>query len=184
MSKKDNRLVTVKWPEHGNQITMHINGGLSYIKGNSAPYFSITADGYENGRESFGGCCHETILQHRPDYADLVALHLSDIDGAPMYALENGFYHLGGTHWQSANYKVAADHFRITEDEARKLVADLFGDSYSQTGGFLSKGAASEAKARLALWVKSQRPRWKAEADAAIAKYSLVVTGDKWERTA
>ena len=156
-----------------------VNGGLHYIKGNSAPYFGITASGYDNGSE-FGGCCHEIILEHFPQFADLVALHLSDHDGAPMYAVENGFYHLGGTRWQRPKFDVAAKHFRITEAEARQLVADLFGDSFSMTGGFLSKGEAAKAKTRLAAWVDTQRPRWKAEADACVAKHSLVIYGDEW----
>lgn len=30
-------------------------------------------------------------------------------------------------------------------------------------------------------WIEEQHPRWKAEADACIAKHNLVVFGDKWE---
>jgi hypothetical protein len=56
---------------------------------------------------------------------------------------------------------------------ARALVADLFGDSFSPTAGFLSKGEADKAKARLEQWVEAQRPRWLAEADAAIAEFGL-----------
>jgi hypothetical protein len=174
-------LTVVQWMEGETRIKMRVKGGLHYLKGNTAPYFSITGEGYENGREAFGGCCHDEILKHCPQYADLVALHLSDMDGAPMYAVENGFFHLGGTHFNKPNYKGAASHLRITEDEARALVRDLFGDSYSLTGGFLSSGAAKQAKARFAAWVDTQRPRWKAEADAAINKHSLTVYGDEWQ---
>ena len=155
--------------------SFRVVGGLHYIKGNSKPHFSITVDARD-----FGGCCHDLVLKHFQQFADLVALHLSDINGAPMYALENGFYHLGGTHWQKPNFAIAADHFRITEAQARALAADLFGHSFSETAGFLSKGEAEKAKARLAVWVEAQRPRWKAEADACVAKHGLVVYGDPW----
>lgn len=116
----------------------------------------------------------DEILKHWPDLQPLVDLHLSDIDGVPMHALENGFYHLGGTHWEKPKFDVVARHFRITEDGARKLVADFFGDSFSETAGFLSKGAAEKAKANLAQWVESQKPRWLAEANAAIEQFDLV----------
>jgi hypothetical protein len=163
-----------------NREKIRINYGLSWLTGNRAPYFSITATIYEkraNGRlvDIGGGCCHDSILKARPDMADIVALLLCDIDGAPMYALENGFYHLGGTKYSRPNYIHAANHFRITEGEARQLVRDLFGDSFSETAGFLSQDAAKDAKARLAVWVDSQRARWNQDAQTVIAKYGLAI---------
>lgn len=172
-----------------------VNGGLHYIRGNRRPHFSITAsvDEKRGGQwhEYMGGCCHEHILKHRPQFADLVALHLSDDNGEPSHALENGFYWLAGS--PSLNYgpgkevggskpnlAYAANHFRITEDEAHKLT-EMFGDHFSPTAGFLTRGEAAKAKARLAVWVETQKPRWKAEADACVKKHGLVVYGDKWE---
>lgn len=145
---------------------------LSWRRGNAKPYFSLTADGCDRGSE-FGGCCHEEILKHWPDLQPLVDLHLSDIDGVPMHVLENGFYHLGGTHWERPKYDVAARHFRISEKAARNPVKDLFGDSFSETAGFLSKGAAEKAKANLAQWVEAQKPRWLVEANNAIETFEL-----------
>lgn len=168
-------------------IRFTVDGGLHYIRGNSAPYFTLTASGYENG-SGFGGCCHDIILKYFPQFSDLAALHLSDIDGAPMYALENGFYHLGGCRHDHLigdkcplKIDVAAKHFRVSEDIIRSDVLPLFGDSFSEIAGFLSKGAAAQAKARLAIWVESQKPRWKQEALDCIAKHNLVVYGDEWK---
>ncbi len=128
-------------------------GKLSWLKGNAKPYFSLTASGKDRGSE-FGGCCHDDILRQWPDLQPLVDLHLSDVDGVPTHALENGFYHLGGTHWQEAKFDVAARHFRITEDDARKL--------------------ASLTKGELAQWIEGQKPRWLAEANTAIEQFGLV----------
>jgi hypothetical protein len=172
----------------GSKEKLVVQGGLHYLRGNSLPHFSITAIGFEKNRrnsrwvESFGGCCHDEILKRFPQFADLVSLHLSDNDGVPMHALENGFYHLGGS-WGRPDLKVAAEHFRISEDEARNLIM-LFGDEFSLTGGFLGKGYAEEAKKKLAAWVDSQRPRWKQEALACITAHHLTVYGDSWGEAA
>jgi hypothetical protein len=80
-------------------LTVRVIGGLHYIKGNSLPYFSLTKEehrkGFPNQCQSFG-CDHETILKYFPKFADLAALHLSDIDGVPMHAEGNGWYNLAG----------------------------------------------------------------------------------------
>lgn len=164
--------------DEGMRRTLTVEGGLHYLRGNSAPYFSLTywCGGSNAGH---GGAGHEFILQHYPQYEDLAALHLSDMDGAPMHALENGFYHLGGTKWTSADFDVVARHFRITRDDAVNLAHEIFGDYFSPTTGTV--GDTTAAKARLAKWVDEQRPRWKREADECIKRHNLVIYGDKYE---
>jgi hypothetical protein len=81
--------------------------GLQKLAGNAQAYWTATADVYEphgtwsgkaqhdNGREAdMFGQCHTEILRAFPKLAPIVALHLSDPDGVPMYAIENGRYHL------------------------------------------------------------------------------------------
>jgi len=81
--------------------TLTVYAGLHDIKGNSAPYFSITGS-VRDGKITRGdpvtrcGCLHDEILEHFPSLADLVALHLSDINGKPMHAEANGWYDLAG----------------------------------------------------------------------------------------
>lgn len=80
-------------------LTMRVVGGLHYIKSNRKPYFTLTVDihrkGFPNQCQS-GGCDHTTILKYYPRFADLAALHLSDIDGVPMHGESNGWYDIAG----------------------------------------------------------------------------------------
>lgn len=79
--------------------TFKVEGGLHYIQGNSAPYFTLTYTEHRQGfpnQDYSGGCNPDLILQHFPQFADLAALHLSDIDGVPMHAESNGWYQLAG----------------------------------------------------------------------------------------
>ena len=150
-----------------------IYGGLCYIKRNNYPYFSITND---------DGADHKNILKWFPEYQDLIDLHLSNIDGVPMYAYENGIFffwssvdgHLGEKFANDGfsfdkNLKFLADHLRIPIDMAkeirRKVVAEY------EPGGVRHKKRFCEI-------VNSMKPRWKIEALNCIKKYNLVIYGD------
>ena len=110
----------------------------------------------ENGRwvDVGGGCAHEHILNLRPELKLFADLHLSDFTGAPMYAVENGFYHLHNAGKpRSERLKIAAEHFRCTPGEAERL-------------------ETAEDKKRLAYMLENMGlpERWQKEADAAIAQ--------------
>jgi hypothetical protein len=142
-----------------------IKGGLHFIKGNKKPYFSLTADYILNGRHESGGCNHELIMKHAPEFKDLIDLHLSDIDGVPMHALENGWYWMGRTKWEKGNVKNLAEHFRVSEAIAEDMIND-------PTITKESLGREIE---------EYYKPRWKAEAEAAIKKFKLEVFGDEYK---
>lgn len=116
--------------------------------------FSITGDIYKAGKPRTdrylisGGCIHEEILAVRPDLKPFVDLHLSDANGAPMYALENGHYHM-----KESGKEVAMDYLRITEDEYNVL-----------------KGAADKLHFAFLLFQMNIPQRWQQEAKAAIAQ--------------
>lgn len=83
--------------------------------------WSVTAEIYEkkrNGRtvNVASGCCHDEILKHFPEFSKFVSLHLCDCYGAPLYAVENGYYLIG----KEPKEKVM-DYLRVTEEEYNAL---------------------------------------------------------------
>ena len=166
------------------RVSLVVKFGLHHLSGNKSPYFSITADGREDGRESFGGCCHDIIAERFPELADMIALHLSDMDGAPMHAGANAWYWLAGVvdlgeeyHGGSGSFpKSASECLRIFCDYVRtdKATAlQLAGKANQRTRRWGKKAARDEFND----WIEAQRPRWKAEANAAIRKYRLGIYG-------
>lgn len=54
--------------------------------------------GYASWAEDSGGCVHEEIVKHFPEFAHLIKWHLTSSDG-PMYYVENTLYWLGWQGW-------------------------------------------------------------------------------------
>lgn len=128
-------------------------------------------------------------------------MHLSDIDGAPMHAAANGWYHLAGyfpdafgEQYHGGNsqrhfadgyrmptsdecLEVFADHCRIGMTEARTIAEQIRAVAMAARH---SRNAIARAECTRIL--ETMRPRWKAEADACIARHGLVVFGDSWTR--
>ncbi len=171
-------LATASWTEGGKRYTMKVEGGLHYIRGNSKPHFSITADIRENGREYMGGCCHPEIEERFPgQFSDLIALHLSDIDGTPMYAVENGYYWAAGANGgNQQQYHGGNGTSPRTRYECAEILAKHLRISVQDAEALAARGT----KAAVAETVEASRVRWNAEALACIAKHGLVVYGDKW----
>jgi hypothetical protein len=218
---RDPILASTQYVHKGTRYRLTVTGGLQYLRGNSAPYFSITVDQdrQEHGRwaEDCGGCCHDLIEARFPEqFSDLIALHLSDIDGAPMHAEANGWYHLAaacgglGEKYHAGNSKrqmwkgdqdavgerefdgyreptpdeclqTFADHCRISYSMAVALRDDCLRESRRDTpqGIYHVPAVARE------VWREAcagMRARWKAEADACVARLNLRVYGDPWTR--
>lgn len=157
--------------------TLTIKMCLSKI-GNQLPYFSITAEEREDRKLVACGPMHEEILLEHPELADMVALHLSDINGVPMHAVENGWYWLSsslgglGEKYSHANRDEAFDffckHCRISREVGINIQLDVVGwHQLTET--------PDVAKAEWVEICESMKPRWKKEAESAIEKYQLNV---------
>ena len=141
---------------------------LHHIEGNNHPYFSITGTIYEarNGywKDEAGGCIHEDIAKQFPELAKWIPLHLSDEDGSPMYAFENGAFHAGFCMNEfyakdgscDAKPQVVADHLRIDLETAKKLCFDK---------SIMFEKTLPEQKDEFKKFVESQKERWLKEAN-------------------
>lgn len=175
-----------KYESENKKLRFTVYGGLNYIRGNSSPYFSLTLWGRDHGCE-FGGASHDTILEHFPQFADLAAMHLSDIDGQPMHAETNGWYWLAGalggageqfhggnshpTKSEDECLKVFADHCRVTLEQAETIKRTV--------QAYWNYPDMRKAWGKMCT---DMRPRWKAEALACITHHNLQVYGDEWKQ--
>jgi hypothetical protein len=125
--------------------------------------WSITADIYEkrkNGRFVWcsGGCCHDEILKHFPEFSKFVSLHLCDCYGAPIYAVENGFYLIG----KESKEKVM-DYLRVTKEEYNAL-----------------RQVSDKQYFKYLLYMMGIVNRWNEEAKEAVKELESL-TGNEWE---
>ena len=145
--------------EYGPGAQISVKAGLHYIRGNSRPYFSVTAEITTNQSRRRNdcetcGCLHEYILRFWPALAPVVALHGSDDQGEPMHANADGLYHLGIGAYSKWDRVAACRHFRLSSGEVDRLRnAILSGEGYDSY-----YYAAS---------VDVMRVRWAKEADLA-----------------
>jgi hypothetical protein len=135
--------------------------------GEQKPYFSITANVYEAtgkpGRPAllYSGCCHGAIQAITSHFDDVIALHLSDINGVPMHAVANGAYWMGDSKYQMFDATKAKAHFRCNDEELKEAYKAM-------------------KENRLADYVNTTFvPRWKQEADAVIQKYKLTIKKER-----
>ena len=203
-------------PGDGYRITrlMRVEGGLHFIRGNSKPYFTITTWvhrlGFPNQCQS-GGCDHESIERYWPGkYSDLIALHLSDIDGVPSSGEANGWYDLAGALGGASeryhrgnspmNFPAVAppdkpwknyEHRNPTPDDCLRMFAEHCRVPLEQARDIRDRCKSAAVEHDFGIdWAPSrevwrscyaaQHPRWKQEANACIARHDLKVFGDAW----
>jgi hypothetical protein len=125
-----------------------------------APYFTVTTDVWDTHyRAGDPDSCgnHEIVSAAFPHLRDMIALHMSNIDGVPMHAIENGWYF-----FTNAAYVPPEQQWRsgIQRAEAYLRAPAGYFDGVVTKDEFVAK-------------IDELRPVWKAEADAAIARHGL-----------
>jgi len=136
---------------HGEPMHIHIR--LSDPCNNGHNDWAITADIWRKGSNILSdrnidrcGCCHEDILSKMPSLKIFVDLHLSNESGAPMYAIENGFYHM-----RNSSLEVFADYMRVDLMISAKVKKEI------------------TSKESFSYWVDGLRAGWLEEANRAKA---------------
>jgi hypothetical protein len=113
-------------------VELTVTAELVKRAGNSYPYYSITGTVKKldkRFRDPYvaGGCIHDTILEHYPELAPLVKVHLSEADGVPMHAEANARYWAGLSTYPDGSpmgeYKrsMLAQHLQADKDTADKV---------------------------------------------------------------
>lgn len=162
-------LASKTYTENGQTYRLIVEGGLHYIRGNKKPYFTITADRFiKKGNNRFYedacGCLHDDIAKvFKGKFDDLIAMHLSDIDGQPSHAYENGAYWLGFSDYQGLDIETASKHFGLSKDEMRARWMQI-----------IKKDDVKQLCEELT-------PTWKQRAEACIKNHNIKIFGDKWE---
>ena len=166
--------------------TIHSTHDFLKITIDTSKGFSITA----RTKDSFG-CLHDEILKARPDLKPFVDLHLSDLEGVPMHAVENGFYWLAGAAGfpmaygpdQSSEecFEILCGHLRVFDREASEILgkvvnAYIDGKAKIATSEVVTEKCEQEknkqgifdAKNVFKKEVDKLLPRWKKEAQKAL----------------
>lgn len=118
------------------------NGFIDVTITTERNYFSITGclwsskRTFQSKNENFllcAGCIHDEILKAFPDLKIFVDLHLSNLQGEPLYFLENGKYFIKAVINNDQKYTIETikNHFRIDEGEANNLI-DLYKNNTSE----------------------------------------------------
>lgn len=116
----------------GKPSTIYVQIRLNDECKNGHQDFSITGGiyGNQNGIKTdrshlTSGCIHEEISQYFPEFKNFVDLHSCDYNGVPMYAVENGFFHLkeGFSNLKGKTQKeYFCDYYRVTGEQYDKLL--------------------------------------------------------------
>lgn len=130
---------------------IEINANLHSING-GAPYFSFTY--WDDSEGGCGGYLPENVANvYMPALLPFLPLHLSDENGVPMHAVENGKYWLGLTDYpEEKNLEKAAKHFR---------------DSVEMMEEILRRYEEGEVNI-VSEYVAGKKEDWKREAEACI----------------
>lgn len=97
------------WTEGRDVLSMRVRMRHDDNCRNGNCTFSVTVDGFTNGRADWGGAAHDSVREHFPELSDFLQWHLASTDG-PMHYFANTIYHAGDR-----------DHYGLRKGESRQV---------------------------------------------------------------
>ena len=114
----------------------------------------------ERVKSSHGAIGNQLVLSF-PDNAEYLLMnqiHLSDLDGVPMYAEENGLYYI-----LNRSEKAVKDHFRLVDDDVLHTLIESVKTAKTE----------EEQKKIVHNFCEDMKPEWKYQANHLISQYNL-----------
>ena len=114
----------------------------------------------ERVKSSHGAIGNQLVLSF-PDNAEYLLMnqiHLSDLDGVPMYAEENGLYYI-----LNRSKKAVKDHFRLVDDDTLHMLIESVKTAKTE----------EEQKKIVHNFCEDMKPEWKYQANHLISQYNL-----------
>ena len=152
--------------------------------------FAITADVYEQDKRGrwtdyMGGCCHEHILELRPDLKPFVNLHLCTWEGLPMHCVSNAWYWFAGMFPDNLGerYTGATGSSGKSAAECRRIFSEHLRLTESEVDSFVAAGPRSKDELQALIEDMGLPARWRAEAASAITQLESW-TGKSFKSTA
>ena len=132
-------------------------------------YFSLTGaisnitknKKFDERVKSRHGAIGNQLVLSFPDNAEYLLMnqiHLSDLDGAPMYAEENGLYYI-----LNRSEKAVKDHFRLVDDDVLHTLIESVKTAENE----------EEQKKIVHEFCENEKPEWKYQANHLISQYNL-----------
>lgn len=153
--------------------------------GNGHEDFAITGElgtprDYAKGNQS-GGCIHDEILKHFPEFAPFVKLHLCDWEGSPMHGVANEFYWFAGI-FPDANlqdYHGGTGRYGRTPEECKRILMESFRATEEDIATIAAANPRTAQEFSHAIENMGFRARWKAEAKAATRQLERLIEPDR-----
>lgn len=151
--------------------------------------FAITGElgtprDYARGNQS-GGCIHEEILKHFPEFAPFVRIHLCDWEGSPMHGVANGFYWFQGFVPESVDHssRLGPCHGGTgsgakSAEECKRILMESFRATEEDIAAIVAACPRTKEEFSHAVEKLGFRARWQAEAEAATRLLESLIDPD------
>lgn len=92
--RTDLRKISKEIEHYGGPATITVSYGVRKMGDNQHAYVTVTAEIWRRNANDCESCgqLHTEVLEHFPELADLVKLHLVSVDGTPMHYIANAKY--------------------------------------------------------------------------------------------